>query len=917
MSQAEDLLNSLAEDEVAVASVEPATEPHIVINADKTVTIPDQLKRILVQYEHNIETVTFDCPRYWDGHDLHEMGMKIVFQRADGHKESHPVENLRIDENNTDMIHFDWTISRNTTLVGGEVRITICAKIADAEGVVDREWHTIPNQDLFVNEGMDCSDDEIVEEYPDVIESILVRLEIAEQGGASDEQIANAVSAYLEENPPQAGATAEQAQQIATNKTNIESLDTDKLDKSGWTANKYLGTDENGNVVAKDAPEGTNSDSSENAYELPVATAETLGGVKPVAKTDAMTQEVGVDENGKLFTESGGSGGTDDYTALTNKPSINGVELEGDKTSADLGIGDPTDEQVATAVGNWLDEHPEATTTVADGSITPDKLADADYLWQIFNPEEFLAGAETAMLNTSTGVVSAYTDDRYQVSPYIAADCDTYTVFIPCGTIAPAAYDRMSKVCCYDGDKAFLGSVDYTDSAVDTVAKTITGSFTTVEGTKYIRFSANNINGVNAWREGHIEDIVMCKGTEIYPYYFTGKIAIIDWLSIGDSARDNTVSGDKLKDNTVSGAKLQDGSVSKLKIGTVDPDSIEGVDFVNLFDVEAYQADIASGVDTDKVLRGWLQNNNTLYTASTQYVTILIPCKPNTEYSLYYWKDGVATVWPFDGRIGFRDADGAIFGTYAPETITFTTPAGAYEIICTTPNVGTAYADCQKLMLVYGSETPEYAAHKATPAWLRASKQLGDVSVLCYGDSLTQNMYPAKVASILGVPVTDAGVGGNTCANIHDRVGNYGTDFNVVTLMVGTNDNGGQTSCPLGTADDEAATDDNATASDTTYAARLKRLLNKIKSTHRGATFVIMPPFEHTWSSFEPLAELMGQIAKQYKMPFLDIYHLCGWSGLDTEDKAIFMADNTHENEVGAQRIAELLAGYIKQLKGA
>ena len=36
-----------------------------------------------------------------------------------------------------------------------------------------------------------------------------------------------------------------------------------------------------------------------------------------------------------------------------------------------------TDEQVETAVNNWLNENPEATTTVADGSITQEKLSNA------------------------------------------------------------------------------------------------------------------------------------------------------------------------------------------------------------------------------------------------------------------------------------------------------------------------------------------------------------------------------------------------------------------------------------------------------------------------------------------------------------------------------------------------------------
>lgn len=184
MSLAEDLLNSLPEDQPAVASADPASEPHIAINADKTITIPEALKRILVQYDHNIETVTFDCPRYWDGHDLSKMGLKIVFQRSDGHKEPHLVENLRIDETDDRMIHFDWTISGNTTFKSGNIKITVCAKIADAEGVSEREWHTIPNQDLFVNEGMDCSGEEIVERNPDVIEYILAELdELKSTGG--------------------------------------------------------------------------------------------------------------------------------------------------------------------------------------------------------------------------------------------------------------------------------------------------------------------------------------------------------------------------------------------------------------------------------------------------------------------------------------------------------------------------------------------------------------------------------------------------------------------------------------------------------------------------------------------------------------------------------------------------------------
>ena len=42
--------------------------------------------------------------------------------------------------------------------------------------------------------------------------------------------------------------------------------------------------------------------------EIPVASSTTLGGVKPVAKTSNMTQSVGVDANGALYTVPGGGG---------------------------------------------------------------------------------------------------------------------------------------------------------------------------------------------------------------------------------------------------------------------------------------------------------------------------------------------------------------------------------------------------------------------------------------------------------------------------------------------------------------------------------------------------------------------------------------------------------------------------------
>lgn len=52
-------------------------------------------------------------------------------------------------------------------------------------------------------------------------------------------------------------------------------------------------------------------DKLDKEYTLPIATSTTLGGVKPATKTAEMTQGVGVDENGGLWTTPGGGGGSD------------------------------------------------------------------------------------------------------------------------------------------------------------------------------------------------------------------------------------------------------------------------------------------------------------------------------------------------------------------------------------------------------------------------------------------------------------------------------------------------------------------------------------------------------------------------------------------------------------------------------
>lgn len=95
----------------------------------------------------------------------------------------------------------------------------------------------------------------------------------APSGGTVDpEQIKQAVNGYLEENPV-SGMTAEQEQQLNQNTTDVADLKIaleQKINKSGWTPDKYLGTDSDGNVIVKNAPDdsgGSTETSSQNLID--------------------------------------------------------------------------------------------------------------------------------------------------------------------------------------------------------------------------------------------------------------------------------------------------------------------------------------------------------------------------------------------------------------------------------------------------------------------------------------------------------------------------------------------------------------------------------------------------------------------------------------------------------------------------
>lgn len=168
MSKADELLNSLSEDEISLQLANPDTEPHIVIGEDRIVSVPKELQRIAVQYDHDVETVTFDCPRYWDGLDMSELRIYINYMRKDRYVACYKATDITVDAADSNIMHFNWTVSRNVTEVKGELKFLVCIKKGDEDGNEVNHWNSELNTEMYISEGLEV-EPSIFDPYPDII----------------------------------------------------------------------------------------------------------------------------------------------------------------------------------------------------------------------------------------------------------------------------------------------------------------------------------------------------------------------------------------------------------------------------------------------------------------------------------------------------------------------------------------------------------------------------------------------------------------------------------------------------------------------------------------------------------------------------------------------------------------------------
>ena len=243
--------------QMQIAATLQSENPVCVIDAQsRTITVPEQYKLFGVENDKRVERIYFQCPKIvGDNQDLsQDYQLFMNYQNANGDPDAYHIDDMEVDGDN---ITFSWLLEENVTKYKGSIQIAFAAIIpGDTPEDPDKNrWNTTINTDCTCLVGLKCTE-QVAESNPDALAQIWAAIDELKAGGASEEQIQQAVNKYMEENPIRVTTDASLTEdKVPADAKAVGDELKKKLKNSGWTANKYLGTDDLGNVVLKDAPE--------------------------------------------------------------------------------------------------------------------------------------------------------------------------------------------------------------------------------------------------------------------------------------------------------------------------------------------------------------------------------------------------------------------------------------------------------------------------------------------------------------------------------------------------------------------------------------------------------------------------------------------------------------------------------------
>lgn len=174
----------LAENLAATMGRGIVTHSHGVIDSDgyfvvdpdtREITSATGSPTILMQYDHGSEILTFECPRFIEGHDMslcNRVRVHYINSDTESTKSHADVAELDIQSvmtrNNSSVIS-NWTIRREATQYAGILSFALQYMCVEDDGTVTYEWHTAPCSDIRIKSGIN-NNSAAVEPYSNLLE---------------------------------------------------------------------------------------------------------------------------------------------------------------------------------------------------------------------------------------------------------------------------------------------------------------------------------------------------------------------------------------------------------------------------------------------------------------------------------------------------------------------------------------------------------------------------------------------------------------------------------------------------------------------------------------------------------------------------------------------------------------------------
>lgn len=566
-------------------------------------------------------------------------------------------------------------------------------------------------------------------------------------------------------------------------------------------------------------------------------------------KTDIANLQTEVDE----LKESGGngSGQNQDYTALTNKPRINGVELDGNKTSDELGIGQPSDNQVSNAVENWLTEHPEATTTVPEHSLDPNKttwLKKIDKI-NVFNP----ANVESGKKISDDGTL---------------ADSEESDVYGPI-PVVPAVYanndnSHMWYLAAYDADGNFLKKTF--------VSNNHTYDLTGLPSVAFIKL------------ENHYG---------LYPYFMI-SLGAIPAEYIAYDAPEN--SRTDITDYTVEEAvkriavlAVAEGIDGKLKPQSISTHKVEPF--------EQYRVNLLRPSEFEP---GSYFSITGIVASDTDFVSGFIPVKEGVTY----YRGGSTAMFSWNSAL--YDADKKQIHIFKESSMAYTVPTGIGAAYMRIAQVGEDSVLCE------GTPAPGYLPPVGGVRFVDDAVRIDFRAYLMgtygkrlflVGDSITKyqandSTYATVIARDWRYNITNYGAPGTKLTSAKgdgtgmcERIKAYNADdCDMIVVMGGTNDRDGV----LGTIDDTDTT--------TVYGA-LNDICTTFITQYAGKRCGLVTTLKYTAGQAWAVNQAIRDVGAKWGIPVLDLERTVFPLTQTDELKTLYAPDGLHPSNLCEEQI--------------